>query len=272
MKKASLILFTVLSLNSFSWNFNGLLGARSAGMAGLGVSTPGAWTAENNVAGLGFQEFATLGLHYENRFLVSGLGYGGFNFAVPIKNAGVGLSFTNFGSSLYRESKVGLGYGISFGDKLSMGLQLSYLQTFIGNDYGVRNNVAGSFGVMAKLTDELTFGAQIFNLNRAKLDDYDDERVPTIIRAGVSYEFSDKVMLSSDVEKELNEETIVRLGMEYHPVEKFYFRTGVSTNPYTYSFGFGVELDNFKVDAASGFHPVLGVSPVLSLVYTFSKE
>lgn len=268
----SLGIILLFTMNAMAWNYHTSIGAEAGGMGTIGLFSNNVWGVDNNPANLGFQQNYALGLHYENRYIMNNLGYGAFAMTAPVRTGAFGLSFNSFGYSMYRESKLGLSYGQHFGDKLSFGLQFAYLQTYIGNDYGVRHNAVASFGTLVKLTDELSFAAYVFNINRASLSDYNNERIPTVFKIGLNYEVSKKVTLASAVEKELNMPAIVKVGVNYKPVEKFYVTAGMATNPYHFTFGFGTKLDNLKIGVATGFHPTLGVNPQLSLSYTFPRK
>jgi hypothetical protein len=77
---------------------------------------------------------------------------------------------------------------------------------------------------VANLSKELTIGAHVYNPTRAKLADYDNERVPTIMKLGLDYKFSNKVFLAIETEKDINYSPVVKVGVEYHAVEMLYLR------------------------------------------------
>lgn len=251
---------------------NDLIGARSTAIGGFNVTLSDLWSSNNNQAGLGFVEDLSGGIYYENRFLLKETSYKAGAFVLPVKKGAFGLSVTSFGFELYNETKAGLSYGMRFGDKFSMGVQLNYLNTSLTQDYGSKTSLTGAVGLIAKLSKELTMGVHIYNPTRAKLAKYDNERVPTIMKLGLDYRFSDKVMLAVSTEKDLNFDAIVNAGIEYHIIEMLYLRGGISTNPTQYAFGFGMQLTNFKIDLSSSFHQTLGITPAISIIYSKKKK
>jgi hypothetical protein len=120
---------------------------------------------------------------------------------------------------------------------------------------------------MGNLTKKLVIGAHVFNPNKAKLTVFNDERIPTIMKVGLLYHFSDKVFGTIEAEKDIDHKPLVKSGIEYKLNEMFYLRAGVATNPFLNTFGFGLFLNNFQLDVASSFHSVLGFSPRMSLTY-----
>ena len=255
-----------------SGNENFPIGSRSAAMGNASVSLSEAWSAQHNQAGLGFVRDISTGVYYENRFLLKELSIKGAVLAVPVKGGTFGLCITNFGYSLYSENKYSLSFAKAFGDKLSAGIAMSCLTTKIAEGYGSKNVFAAELGLQTKPLKDLTIGVHIFNPTRSKLAEYNNERIPTIIRLGVNYNFSDKVLLAVETEKDIAQRSIFRAGIEYKAVKQLYLRSGISTGPTLSSFGFGLNLNNFKIDISANYHQTLGISPQLSLTYTFKKS
>ncbi|MCE3278927.1 MAG: hypothetical protein K0S44_1118 [Bacteroidetes bacterium] len=273
MKKTYILLVTVL----FSYSVNAgnedyPIGARSAGMGNATVSATDMWSSHHNQAGLGFVREISAGVSYENRFLIKEISVRGGTVALPIKAGTFGLCITNFGYSQYSENKYSLSFAKAFGDKLSAGIAMDYLSTKIAEGYGTRGTLAAEAGIIAKPIKALTIGAHVYNPTRAKLSAYDDERLPTIIRLGADYLFSDKVRLAVEAQKDIRYKAEFKAGLEYLPVKELYLRIGVSTNPTLSSFGFGINLKNFRIDVAANYHQTLGISPQLSLSYTFANS
>lgn len=270
------VLMLILALFSISSTqaqiANDVIGASSTGMGGYSVTVSDLWSANNNQAGLGFATDISGGLFYENRFLLKETSYRAGAFVLPVKTGAFGLSVASFGYSAYSETKAGLSYGQRFGDKFSVGVQLNYLNTKLSQDYGTKNSLTGAIGLMAKLNKEVTLGVHIYNPTRSKLAEYDTEKIPTIMKLGLAYRFSEKVMLGVETEKDLDYDAVVRAGLEYHITEIFYLRGGISTNPTMYSFGFGLQMKNFKMDISSSFHQTLGMTPSISLIYQKKKS
>lgn len=272
MKKICLITLSVFScFSSQAWNENNPIGARSSGMGNASVSFGDVWSAHHNQAGLGFVRDISAGAYYENRFLLKEISIKGGVVAIPVKAGTFGLTISNFGYSLYNENKYSLSFAKAFGDKLSAGVAMDYLTTKIAEGYGSKGVLAAEFGIQAKPLNGLTIGAHVFNPTRSKIADYNDERLPTIIRFGGDYNFSDKVTVAVETEKDMSQKAIFKAGIEYKPVKEFYLRAGIGTNPTLTSFGFGINLKNFKIDVSGNYHQTLGISPQLGLTYIFKK-
>jgi hypothetical protein len=260
-------------------NDNYPFGARQSGMANTGVTLHDFWAISHNQAGLAQMEHMAGGFYFENRFQAREMSMGAAAVVMPV-NAGVfGLSMTYYGFSLYNEGKVGLAYARQLSDKLSVGLQFNYLFLSIGEGYGSRSNYSIEMGVIYELLPALHIGTHIYNLSRSRIasvDDLYDEYVPTIIRFGLSYAFSEQVMLLVETEKDIERDPEFRAGLEYRLSEHIYARGGIGTsrqsngtNAMVNAFGFGLETGALRIDLSASYHYVLGYSPQAGLTYTF---
>jgi hypothetical protein len=266
------LFFYCLAFSAQAGNEDYPIGARSSAMGNASVSLNDVWSAHHNQAGLGFVRDISAGAYYEDRFLLKELSIKGAVLAFPIMGGTFGMCITNFGYSLYNENKYSLSFAKSFGNKLSAGIAMDYLTTRIAEGYGTRGVLAAEAGIIARPMKGLTIGFHVFNPTRAKLAEYNDERLPTIIRLGADYHFSDQLILAIETEKDISQKAIFKAGIEYKVVKELYLRAGIGTNPALTSFGFGINLKNMKLDMAASYHQTLGVTPQISLTYIFKKE
>ena len=271
MKKL-LLLFLFFPTFVFAGNDNIHFGGRSAGMGHASITLSDVWSSHHNQAGLGWLTKAEAGVFAQNRFLVREMNYMGFAYAHPLNSGAFALSFTNFGYSQYGESKLGLGYGLKFSDRLTGGVQINYHNTRIGNNYGSASVLSTEMGMQAKITSNLELGMHLFNPTQAKLNDFNDERIPTIMRLGMAYTFSNKVFVTMEAEKDIDFPANFKAGIEYKANNKIYLRGGIGAAPTAATFGVGVYHKGLKLDLASSYHQVLGFIPEVSLTYVFEKN
>lgn len=253
-------------------NDNYAIGARSAAMGNASVAMSDLWSAHHNPAGLAFMHQVTVGVNYENRFLIKELGIKSAVVAIPLKFGTVGVSIRNFGYSLYSENKYNVSFAKAFGDKFAAAFAINYLTTRIAEGYGNSASFAGEIGLQAKPTNELTIGAHLYNPTRTMLSKKAAERLPTIIRFGINYNLSKKVIFAIETEKDVSKKTVFKAGVEYAAVKELYLRMGIATNPVLSSFGFGIHLKNFNLDLAANYHQVLGMTSQISLAYQFGNK
>jgi hypothetical protein len=245
------------------------LGARYSGMGNAAVSLSDVWSVQNNQAGLGFVKKINGGVYYQNQFMLKELSTKAFSFSMPTKSGTFGICISNFGYSLFSQKKYGVAFGKAFGDKISAGIMMGYLETAIA-DYGKKGIPVAEAGLQAKPMKNFTLGVHLFNITRTKLASYNHEPIPTIMRLGVNYKFSGKVFMVLETEKDMDKKAIAKAGLEYNPLKEVYLRAGVSTNPSLSCFGIGVDLNQFKLDLSSTYHSTFGFSPQVGLTYEFN--
>jgi hypothetical protein len=122
------------------------------------------------------------------------------------------------------------------------------------------------------LTDKIMLAAHLFNPTRTALNEFNKEKIPTIMRLGMNYIFSKQVLATIEAEKDIDMKPIFRMGLEYKTSSKFYLRGGIGTQPTLGSFGFGLNTGVIKLDVAASYHQVLGFTPDLSFSYQIKKS
>ena len=237
-------------------------------MANAAVSLTGLWSAYHNQAGLASIDSITIGVFYQQHFLARELAQQSIAVAGPLGNGVIALTFNRFGYDLFSQNLIGVGYAMAFGNGLRAGIQLDHVGIRLGEGYGSTTGVTVEFGVQARLTDKLWFGAHIFNPNRMNLGSAFEERAPTRFRAGGHYTFSDRFLMSAEVVKDIDFQEQVRIGFEYRPHQVLFIRGGLSTDPNMNSLGFGLHLNRLDLDLAASFRSQLGPTPQFGLRYS----
>ena len=271
MKKRILPLLFV-SCALFASNGEGPIGPRSAALGHASSTLRDVWSTRNNQGNIGFLRQAEAGAFAENRFLLKELTQSGFAAVLPIKKGTFGLCYSTMGYKLYRESQLSLSYGIKLSEHISAGIAFDYLNTKIADIYGQAHAFTGSFGLTAKVLPQLTLATHIYNPFRAKITDYNNEKIPTIFKVGAQYMFTQKVFLLAEAEKVSAQPVNIKAGIEYVPVKTFYIRAGGCSWPTQAAFGVGVNYKGLKIDLSSMYHSILGLSPQIGLSYAFGKD
>lgn len=267
------ILFLIITpISLFCSNGDGPIGPRSAALGHASSCLFDVWSTRNNQGSLGFVRKAEAGAFYENRFFVKELTQTGFAAAMPVKKGTFGLSYSSLGYKLYRESQATLSYGMKLSENISAGIAFDYLNTKIADIYGQANAFTGSIGLTAKILPQIIISSHVYNPFRAKITNYNNEKIPTIFKFGAQYIFSKKVFLVAEAEKTSAKQLNIKGGIEYKPSELIYIRVGGSSYPTQAAFGIGVNYNGLKIDMCTSYHNVLGLSPQIGLSYAFGKD
>jgi hypothetical protein len=247
-----------------------ITGGRAAAMGYACVAASDPWSVINNQAGLAWRRQFSIGVYMENRFLVKELSLKTMGAVLPVKHGAFGISLGHFGFSIYSETKAGLAFALSFGKHFSAGIQIDYLLLQQGPDYGNRNLFTCEAGLQYRPNDLICLGVHVYNPVPVRVAGFQEERLPTLFRMGLSWKLSDDFIALVDYEKDLVSGSVLRTGLEYHCVKPLYIRIGFLSSPMQFTFGIGLELGHFGFDFASSYHTVLGYSPQGSLVYHFN--
>ena len=274
MKKLLLLITLILSSPTiFAYDFIHPFGGRAAAMGGSSVASQGLWALQNNPAGMANLDKISLGLYYENRWMLPETAYKCGAFALPTKFGTLGLSFNQFGSSKYNENKIGLAYAKDFGRYLQIGLQLDYLLLKIGNNYGSFKAVTFELGIQSQVTDKLRLGTYIFNPVSFSFEQtINHEKMPIVMRFGMAYQFTKDFIGQCEIEKDTEREGVsLRGGLEYEAVRNFYIRAGIQTNPGILSFGLGYAISFAQINVAAQLHNELGSSIQIGMIFSIGK-
>ena len=269
MRYLVFILFFSASLKGLS-QVHPQLGARSNALANTGLCFDDVWSVYNNPGAFGMMKKTSLGVAAENRFLLKELSSQSMAVGFHTQKSGnIGFQFQQYGYNLYREMNGGLVYGMKLFDNFSAGVSINYHGIFLAENYGSKNTVSAGLGLMYSATKNLKIGMRVQNLSRTKLADFNDERLPTYFGLGFLYQISKKALWTVEAEKDLIHPINIKSGLEIQAHEIFTVRLGANSYPFMTSFGFGLKLKNFYVDAAAQWHTTLGLSPSFGLHYSF---
>ena len=225
-----------------------LIGARAAGMGYSSSALSDEWSIFNNVAGISKIERITAAFTYDAFPTFKPFNKLAASVALPLHVGVAGVGIFRFGDDLYNEQVFTAGYGNTFG-LASLGVKFSMIQYNI-KGFGSKFLVTASFGGIAKLTERLFFGAHIVNINQPKISSLDDERVPTILIAGILTKVSDNLTVTMEIEKDLDYRPAIKAGAEYTILKKFFIRTGIRIQPNAGFFGFGFRATRYTLDYA----------------------
>ena len=243
------------------------MGGRSNSMANASVAISDVWAFHHNPGALADVDKVSIGFSYENRFLLKELQSQGLVYVQPLKKGVLSVGAQLYGFNQYRTYRVGAGYCLKLSEMFSAGVQLNYQGIRLNENYGSKNTVTAELGLLAKITEKWKMGLSIFNLGRAKLSAFEDDRFTTLLRLGTSYTFSKKVIVAVEAEKNTDFPLRFKAGLDYQLIQNFYFRAGFATQPIEVTFGFGYKFKSIQLDLGSSYHQQLGWSPHCSLTF-----
>ncbi len=265
-------LLFLLTFQSLASGGNETQGARASALGGASVTLYDAWSTTNNIGALGMIDQYQMAVAYENRFFLPQVGMRSIAFAGPLGGGSIGVVGHNYGYAGYANNRLGLGYARKLSDYVSLGVQVDYVQVRMGDIYGSKSTLVGEVGVLIMPTEKIRLGAHVYNPTRSKLANFDDERIPTSLRIGGQYIFSEKVSLLLELDKDMDLKLNIKSGIEYTPVESMFIRAGFATAQNAFNLGFGYKWNGLQADVSANVSQNLGYSSTVALSYQFGKR
>lgn len=241
---------------SVSQNAKNSIGARAAALSYAAACLTDEWAFHNNIGGLSKVKNAVVGASFDSQPSFKPFSRLAAVIAVPVSIGVAGIGFFRFGDAIYSEQLISLGYSNTFG-LASLGIKANYLQYNVSG-YGTKGVFTVGFGGVASITDNLSIGAYISNLNQPEISKDDGEKVPTLMMLGISYRLSAQTLILTEAEKDLEYALTWKTGIEYQPFKKFVFRTGFQLSPALICFGFGYHPQKVRIDYAFQHNMELG--------------
>jgi len=247
-------------------------GARQISLANSDVALANdVFTLFNNPAGLSQINWREIGVYYSPApFGLSELANGYAAYLEPFSFGSVAIGGSTYGFELYRETKVAAGYSYRYKNIFLIGASLNY-QTFSIKNYGSTGSFYLNAGALAYITNDLRWGFNITNLNRATIGNEDDQ-IPMILSIGLSYNLIRNFSLNFSVEKDIRYNPSVQFGIEYDIIEYLSLRMGTSNEPSRFAAGIGINYSLFNLDYSFFTHPDLGLTHQAGLVLSFGRD
>lgn len=246
------------------------MGARSSGLAQASACLKDEWSLFNNVAGLANLKKTAASSTYDTQ-----PGFASFNrmasvFAMPVKPGVAGMGFFRFGDDLYNEQILTIGFANTYG-LASLGVKVNYIQYTVSG-FGSKGVFSVSFGGIANLTEKISVGAHVININQPDISKNENEKLPTILVLGIGAQITTQAFFATELEKDLDHPLKWKTGIEYKPFKKFSVRTGFSINPGMLFFGFGFQQPKFSLDYAYQHNFVIGSRHQATVGYFFGRR
>ena len=223
-----------------------------------------------NQAALAQTIIGGIGIYGEKRFSLADNSIYGLAAAIPTKLGNFGLQINYAGFQNFNEQKAGLAYGRSLGDKVDIGVQFNYYGYKIP---AYQNGTAVNFegGAIFHLTDKLNAGVHVYNPVGGTIDKVNNEKLAAVYKFGLGYDASENFYVSTEIVKEEDQPLNVTGGFQYRFKKQFFARAGFRSDNNTGYGGVGFLYEKYRIDVAASYHPQLGVSPAILIIYNFKE-
>lgn len=264
-----IMIATAASLNS--QNLRRPMTATYTGLGAYSINHTDVFSFTSNQAALTQLKKAELAVFGERKFLLTELSHYTAVFGLPTRSGNFGLKGDYYGFSEYNETQLGFAYGRKLNDKIDIGVQFNYNGIKVSG-YGNSSVISFELGTIFHLTDKLHAGLHINNPVGGKFGKDQQEKLASVYTFGIGYEASEKFFISTETIKEEDQPVNVNTGIQYKFLPQLLARIGMSTATSTGWMGFGFLWNSLRLDVTAAYHPQLGITPGLLLLYNFKAK
>jgi hypothetical protein len=268
------ILLVVLLLSMMLCRPQSLRKPVSVAYAGAGAYSKNhadVFSFTTNQAALSLINNSQVGIYSERKFLLPELTVYQLVLAFVTRSGNIGIKTVYSGFGPYNEIQGGAAYARTLGKKAAVGIQFNYNGISVAG-YGKAFALTAELGALFHITDELHMGIHIDNPVGGRFGMRRQEKVPSVYTIGFGYEPSEDFFTSVEIIKEEKQPVNVNAGIQYRFARQLLVRAGVSSDVSLLWMGAGVLWKTFRVDLSAAFHPQLGISPGLLVLFQFKKK
>lgn len=223
-----------------------------------------------NPAALSLKPNQQISISYENRFLTKELSSLTACYQHPSHWIDFSVFINYYGYSLFNETRCGLNVSKLLNSRFALGVRAFYFRL----DYVDIENIVNVFGADVGFqylpVDNLCIGVLISNPFRVSFKTGESEYdLPVMLNIGLKWLFADSFDILFEVEKDTRYPICIKSGFAYRIEDLIELRLGILTSPWIPTLGIGYKSKGFGFDVAGNYHPVLGLSPSVSIHYSF---
>jgi hypothetical protein len=268
---SALCLASVIAVKTNAQALRNAAVAPCIGQGAYSLQQTDAFSFISNQAALAQLKNAAAGIYGERRFFLPELNSYLATLVLPLQSGGAGLKLRYSGFSQFNETGLSLAYARRLGDKAGIGVQFNYHGVSI-EDYGNAAALSVEIGAIFHLSEKLNTGFHVNNPAGGKFRNASQEKLPAIYTFGMGYEPSDKFFLNMEIIKEEDQPVDIIAGFQYRFVSRVLIRAGIASATSSVWAGPGLSIGGFRMDIITSYHPQLGISPGMLLIFNFKTK
>ncbi|REJ82503.1 MAG: hypothetical protein DWQ44_12070 [Bacteroidetes bacterium] len=208
------------------------------------------------------------GISSEGHFLADD--YGKYRFIAMTRKgkSAAGMHIYRAGTGRFHFGGMEFSYSNKLAEKFYAGISMVNERWNYGAESSERHSAwYGKAGLYSKPLDKLSVAFLISNPGGQKWNNAMRLPIDKIIICALSYESSDNVHLYFQTNKYYGKEFSFHGGIEYRYQNQFTLRSGISSLPFTGSFGASLSWKKIVLDIGSEFHGNTGHRTMLSIAF-----
>ncbi|SEA31168.1 hypothetical protein SAMN05660909_01481 [Chitinophaga terrae (ex Kim and Jung 2007)] len=214
-----------------------------------------AFSASYHPGALGTISQPSIGAYAENRFLLKALALYSLQAAIPLSSGAANAGLLQFGNKYWRQQQLLIGYGLGLGKRTGIGVQFLYANTK-SFGYPASGEVGFKLGAMYHTKRRLHIGCMLFNTSQ-KMITY---------ALGLGFEASKDCLLAAELFS-ISNYFQGRVGVIYRVATALALLAGTGAGVQHNYAGMNIYWHSMKIGMVAGFHPQLGITPSLSVLW-----
>lgn len=217
--------------------------------------------------------FPNVHAYYQNKATLPTLGLYDFGLVYPFKPLHVGLRVNFFGFDAYQEFSAQVMFAKFFKPYIAVGLQVGYQGIHQSPKQGYLHTGSVDIGLMAFPIKQLRIGFWVNNVSFSYFPmSVQEVPLPVIFKAGLGYHIAQKIWVTAQVEKALDQPFAYAIGLDYQIIKQLAVRTGLYIcKELTPTLGMSLILGPFRCDVAFQYHFATGLNSSVGLVYQWNR-
>jgi hypothetical protein len=179
--------------------------------------------------------------------------------AYPFQPGTLAFSCISSGYSQYRDYMAGLSFARGFGKRVRAGVQLDYLQARATEQENANRAVSFEGGLVAETFRNLFLAFHLVNPLQNSYAGSEYQHLPSILRLAAGYRPDEKLLLITELEKDVQLSPVIKASVDYKPAEILLVRYGINSLQ-GHSLGFVITRRQALLEAGVQRHPTLGYS------------
>jgi hypothetical protein len=263
-------LIPVFFLSLLQANLSGQVewpGAASAALGGSFVCRQDYMCSSQNQAGLGFAEHSSISIQHGRPFLIRELGITSLSGQFRTGKGALGISFATTGLKGLRQSSFWLACGLKLHPRVSAGAGLHFWNTSIREQAFFAPGIGFSLGLQVRIRDRWKLGVRLNDPAAWSQppEAFADESMS--LETGAACSIFNVGQLFAELHIKPGMPIILCGGAEWSLNRQIVFRTGISSGPYTFSWGISFRFKRCVADFSFRYRSQTGLSPLSALSY-----
>lgn len=218
-----------------------------------------------NAASLGAAKEILCGLSLERKWMLKELNHYELAGSFGRGHGGIGVALAYSGDADYHEQAIKLAYGKNLG-KLEVGIFFNYLNNQAAGYSSIGYGYCGA-GIRFHVSEKLISGWELSLPVMGQLGKQNPETGPRQYALGFGYEANASLFMAAQLVKESGVPMNLIVSVEYRYADQFLFSFGIESGIGSPYFKTGWKKNQLCIQLYSVYHPVLGFSPGLQLLW-----